>query len=306
MSLILYGQYPRSEQLVQATRDFDRGRIDESALLSSYKADRLALIDMQDKCEYMSSGLFHWEDLMRPFTGLIEGSTAGALTRFLETNTFWRILKCSKALKLRDTVVDQWIDGYFHSDPSRKCVFTLPFLFLFRDFSSGLNLEQIQSLFFELIAAIETRYKGVIVFFEPSIGWRELEDEERKAALLFSEKLKKRVSNPIALMTSFFSVEREINYLFELSFDMLGFDFYRNRQQALLQEFPEDKSLLAGVISTDSTALDSKEGLHQFIENAKNHLDEDRLYFTTSGMAELLPREVMDQKIAFFQSECIQ
>lgn len=303
MSVVLYGQYPRSESLVQATRDFDRGRTDAKALALRFEEDRASFLKLQEEAEYLSSGLFHWDDLMRPFASLIEGSRAGTLTRFLETNTFWRIIDCSRGLRVKEDELLPWVESFYSPNPSRKNVFTLPFLFLFRDFSAGLDVNEIGSLLYQVAAAISKHFDGLIIFFDPSFGWREIDAQERKAATVLVERIKRDLRNPLALMTSFFSVEKEKNYFFDLPFDMFGADFYRNRVDRFFQGFPADKALLAGVIGTDSTAVEKKDSIQQFMKRVAHHLSYESLYFTTSCPAELLPREVMDRKLAFFQTE---
>src|SRR5215211_703199 len=83
------GIYARSEKLVQATRDLDRGRTTEEAAEEQRLADLRAFIEAQREAglDYFSDGLLNWQDIFRPFDeSAAEGLHPGALTRFLNTN----------------------------------------------------------------------------------------------------------------------------------------------------------------------------------------------------------------------------
>src|ERR671912_2996367 len=86
------GIYARSEELVQATRDLDRGRTAEEAVEEQRLADVRAFVEIQREAglDYFSDGLLNWQDIFRPFDERAEGLRPGPLTRFLNTNTFYR------------------------------------------------------------------------------------------------------------------------------------------------------------------------------------------------------------------------
>jgi len=301
LSIILFGQYPRSEVLVKATRDFDRKRISKDVLESALKEDRSSLKNLQKGFSHFTPGLFHWEDLMRPYTELIENCQAGPLTRFFETNTFWRRLEVDGAFRIREDFLDEWSRKYFYPNDTYSAkdpmVFTLPFLFLFRSFSKGMHLDDIQKLLESIVTEIDKKYRGMVVFFEPNIGWKALEEADKKQARDFLDRIKSNTSIPLSLVQCFCSVENEKEFLYSLPVDSIGVDFYCNRLKDIGENFPENKTLLAGVISTESTSLEQKEHIIQFVEGVKKFLPDNNVSFTTSGPAELLPREVMDKKL---------
>ena len=86
------GIYARSETLVQATRDLDRGRTTEAAVQDQREADLRSFLDAQREAglDYLSDGLLNWQDIFRPFDEAARGLEPGPLTRFLNTNTFYR------------------------------------------------------------------------------------------------------------------------------------------------------------------------------------------------------------------------
>jgi 5-methyltetrahydropteroyltriglutamate--homocysteine methyltransferase len=86
------GIYARSETLVQATRDLDRGRTTEAVVQDQREADLRSFLDAQREAglDYLSDGLLNWQDIFRPFNEAARGLEPGPLTRFLNTNTFYR------------------------------------------------------------------------------------------------------------------------------------------------------------------------------------------------------------------------
>src|SRR5207342_2898170 len=91
------GMYPRSEALVQATRDLDRGRTTEAEVDARIEADQQELIGAQQAAglDLLTDGMLRWQDHFRPLLQAADGLETGALTRFLDTNTFYRAPKAS-------------------------------------------------------------------------------------------------------------------------------------------------------------------------------------------------------------------
>ena len=86
------GIYARSEALVQATRDLDRGRAAGEAVVKQQNEDLHGFLEVQRKAglDYLSDGLLNWQDVFRPFDAAARGLRPGPLTRFLNTNTFFK------------------------------------------------------------------------------------------------------------------------------------------------------------------------------------------------------------------------
>ena len=286
MSVILWGQYPRSEQLVQATRDFDRDRIDDKELSRIQESDRNALLALQKEFDYLSTGQLHWEDLIRPLSHLSPSFSSGALTRFFETNTFWRTIEGNG--NIDPQTCSSWIDRAFPGNSPNQTIYSFPFWFLFQQFSSGPSLDAFIPLFEQLP-------KGLILFVEPSFGWNPLSGKEQ--AHRFLDELKKRIDSPIAIVTTFHEISSELEYLYSLPVDGIGIDFYHNTSEGVLPTFPKDKFLIAGVIDTNSTLPEEKESLIEFRQQAESFLPREKLYYSHSGPAELLPRGIMDAKV---------
>ncbi len=88
----LTGAFPRSEALVQATRDLDRGRTTTEAVNELYLRTEAEVAQVEERLglEPRAGGYLRWQDLFRPFAETWEGFTVGPLTRWFETNQFFR------------------------------------------------------------------------------------------------------------------------------------------------------------------------------------------------------------------------
>lgn len=289
MKLILYGQYPRSEELVHATRAFERKRISKHELEACYVEEENRFEALQKNFKWKSSGLFRINSLIAPFQELITGAKCEPLKRFFETNTFWRVLEHQGTFRLKSNI-DAWRDLHYTKD-----VATLPFLFTFKRFSLGLSTTECAKSLKAAALSLQERGHGVIVFFEPSLGFEPIDPEDFRIAKDLVETVRGEV--PVIVATTFWSIKEQKDALFSLNADGYGIDFFQNTVEGVLSGFPNDKILISGVIRTDSTLIDDRTSLTRFLKKAENFVSKDKIFITTSQMAELLPEHVLHQKI---------
>ncbi len=88
----LVGPFHRPEPLVTATRDLDRGRTTPEAVEELFEAAEREVVALERRLGFdsLTAGFLRWPDLFRPFAETWEGFSVGPLTRWLETNTFFR------------------------------------------------------------------------------------------------------------------------------------------------------------------------------------------------------------------------
>jgi 5-methyltetrahydropteroyltriglutamate--homocysteine methyltransferase len=88
----LTGPFPRSEALVAATRDLDRGRASAESVEELFARTESEVVALERRLGFdgITGGYLRWPDLFRPFAETWEGFTVGPLTRWFETNTFYR------------------------------------------------------------------------------------------------------------------------------------------------------------------------------------------------------------------------
>src|SRR5688572_3196919 len=92
MRAFIPGIYPRSEALVGATRDLDRGRTTAADVEQQVAKDCEELVRVQESAglDLLTDGMLTSQDLFRPLVEASAGLTARPLVRFLDTNTFYR------------------------------------------------------------------------------------------------------------------------------------------------------------------------------------------------------------------------
>ncbi len=87
----LTSPFPRSERLVGVTRDLDRGRTTPELAEKAFVEAETELLTLEERLfNNVTAGYLRWNDPFRPISETWGGFTVGPLTRWLETNTFFR------------------------------------------------------------------------------------------------------------------------------------------------------------------------------------------------------------------------
>jgi 5-methyltetrahydropteroyltriglutamate--homocysteine methyltransferase len=88
----LSGPFPRSEALVAATRDLDRGRTTPEAVEELFARTEKEVLDLETRLglDAFTAGYLRWQDTFRPISESWSGFSVGPVTRMFETNTFFR------------------------------------------------------------------------------------------------------------------------------------------------------------------------------------------------------------------------
>lgn len=88
----LSGIFPRSEELIAASRAFERGRLDSASLRLQAEEEARRLVALQEEWgfDYVTDGLLRWQDLLRPLADELAGVHAGPVTRWFDNNSFYR------------------------------------------------------------------------------------------------------------------------------------------------------------------------------------------------------------------------
>lgn len=87
------GIHSRGEETIQATQDWERGRMTSQDLTRRFREDTQQLIDLQRSLRFdlISDGqlTMEWQDMLRPFTTRVRGVRKGPMVRWFNTNTFY-------------------------------------------------------------------------------------------------------------------------------------------------------------------------------------------------------------------------
>lgn len=246
------GIYPRSEGLIQATRDLDRGRADLAEVDARRAADLEALLGAQAEAglDLLSDGMLAWQDLFRPLVDASEGLEAGALTRFLDTNTFFRAPHATGAPRLATPL---GTDAVAELEGPR--LVTLPSPWAFGE-AAGVDPREIAR---DVLApAIDALDAELVVLSEPFLA----RSPDAELTALGDALAELPSAGTLVLQLTFGDASPLLERLVDLPLDGVGVDFYLTPFDAVPEGFP--KLLLAGVVDARSSAVEEPEVLAAF------------------------------------------
>jgi 5-methyltetrahydropteroyltriglutamate--homocysteine methyltransferase len=251
--------YPRSEALVQATRDLDRGRTTPEAVEEQVAGDIREFVNVQQEAalDLLADGLLTWQDLFRPLVDASAGLSARPLVRFLDTNTFYRAVlvdaepKLQRPLPAPELPTDRWLA-------------TLPSPYAF---SRAADREvSAESLAANVLAPQIEAYAqagcALIVLAEPFLT-REASGLPALVAAL--AELPRPV--PLMLQLPFGDAAPLLSDLGEAGLAGIGIDFYGTRLDAVPEGL--EVTVLAGVVDARNSALEDATELATFAEELR-------------------------------------
>jgi len=281
------GIYPRSEQLVQATRDLDRGRTSQEAVDEQVERDFAELVSVQQQAglDLLADGMLRWQDLFRPLLEASDGLETGALTRFLDTNTFYRAPHATSATPKLAAPLDE---RYVAPLPGPRLV-TLPSPFAL---SQGTGVPALTIAENVLEPAIQALDAELVVLAEPFFGREEAtspgELEPALAALAGGPKL--------ALQLTFCDAREPLEQgLAQLPVDAIGIDFYATHLSDVPKGF--GKLLLAGVVDARSSSLEDPRELALFAERLRNEREVEQIALVPNGDLQFVSERIAREKL---------
>ena len=305
---MLTGIYPRSEALVAATRDHDRGRIPEEELERHFERDYAQLITLQREAGFdlISDGLLNWQDLFQPFAEIIEHWEPGPLVRYFDNNTFYRQPRITGALKIDASKLNDWFMRYFqtHLNEMAPWKATLPSPYFTAHAAHDEHYHNRESLMLayaeDVLAPIvsELRERGVsfVQFQEPWLVFYR-SDNGLSALKEALARLRQAVGPGVqwGLHTYFGDAAPYLPELVELDLDAVGVDFVETDVEALPPFTGKD--LIAGCVDARSSWAETPEQITQFVERVSEALTPDGLYLVPNADLEFLPEAIARRKV---------
>ena len=287
------GIYARSEELVQATRDLDRGRTTVEAVEKQREADMRSFLGIQREAglDYLSDGLLNWQDIFRPFDEAASGLEPGPLRRFLNTNTFFR---APAATGEAPRLLEPLGEPYFRVGdlPRNRWVATLPSPHALAASAAGdLTPRAVaEGILGPQIQWLAQNGCAMVVLQETVLFGGRIDGYPLGDAL---DALQSPL--PIALQLPFGDSGDILGKLLELDVEAIGVDFYATDLEALPRPFP--KTLLAGVIDARNSLLEETEQLAKFGLQLLEELDGE-LHLVPNGDLQFVPEEMARHKVA--------
>jgi 5-methyltetrahydropteroyltriglutamate--homocysteine methyltransferase len=282
------GIYPRSEELVQATRDLDRGRTTPEAVADQVDRDLAELVFVQKQAglDLLADGMLRWQDTFRPLIERSEGLETGALTRFLDTNTFYRAPNATTdAPRLGAPLGTEYVADL----PAPRLV-TLPSPFALAH-GTGASAKAVAAgvLKPQLDALDDVE---LVVLSEPFLA-----REETTSLSDLADALDVLAGGPkLALWLTFGSASRLLGLgLADLPIDGIGIDFYATPATDLPEGF--DKLLLAGVLDARNSTIEDPREIASFAAGLRERGVEE-IALVPNGDLQYVSESIARQKLS--------
>lgn len=305
----LHGIYPRSEALVRATRDHDRGRIPDQALREQYERDYARLIELQRGAGLrpLSDGLLNWQDVFRPLSEIVAGWEPGALVRYFDNNTFYRQPHITGPLQLDEDKLDGWLERYVQTQRAEDepWVATLPspgfFAYASRDEHYGSKRALAQAYAEEVLGPLvhALAKKGVqwVQLQEPWLAFHRPEGGLDVLKGAFNALVRHKPSGlKLALHLYFGDAAPLLNELLklDLGIDAVGADFVATDLEALPPL--RGRTLLLGCVDSRESWVETPEQILSFAKRVLEELEPDGLALVPNADLELVPEAIAHKK----------
>jgi 5-methyltetrahydropteroyltriglutamate--homocysteine methyltransferase len=241
-------------------------------------------VQEQAGLDLVSDGLLGWQDLFRPLADAAEGLEARPLTRFLDTNTFYRALLVEGRPRLRAPLPAPDL-------PAGRWLATLPSPYALSRAADGRTSAQAfaADVLGPQIEAWAQAGCALVVLSEPFLA-RTGEAAEAVAAL---EELPTGV--PLALQLVFGDAAGVLEDLAATPVAAIGVDFYLTPLAAVPEDYPRE--LLAGVVDARSSALEDADEIGRFVERLAER-NPAGISLVPNGDLQFVPEIIAREKLA--------
>lgn len=295
--LTLHSLFPRSERLVTASRNLDRRRIGKSAYAKILNEEQESLFTFQQrlKCPFLESGYLNWPDRFRPLIESCSGLTSGSLTRFADTNTFYKPPVIWGEIKLDPKKFLTWFGK--PDDLPWKITLPSPFhLAIAAQQNNPAGIKLFGELLFQAADCLNRQGVSFVQFNDPVIGSEKPNRLVNKELVAFFTKLKK-----IADLTTGYYVEMaDFNQVAKsvlgLPVDYFGLDLLLTPIARLSKDLKE-KRLVLGCVDSRNSLIDEPETILAALNRIFKKLLPSHALITSNTALEFVPATIARQKI---------
>ena len=295
ISSYTFGIYPRSEELIEATRK------NTENLPSLFQKETGEYVNAQKNANlgFVSDPLLKWDDIYRPFSNLAAVNLS-SLNRIYEMNTFYRILSFDGANFING---GNNVQSHLDSSLPKNKTAAIPEPFTFADChiskESKTKEEFTMNLAKMLRVEIDSLVKSgfeIIQLLAPSIAYNKEVDFG-----LVSDALKILTDGLEAktiLHTYFGDVSAKIESLLDLPVSGLGFDITTTPESSIEKHSFSDKILTVGIINSFNTAIEKPQECIKRVDEINAQTKPKESYVSNNFDLEYVPKEFAMNKIS--------
>jgi len=295
ISSYTFGIYPRSEELIEATRK-NTENLDS---LSQKETEEYITAQKNANLGFVSDPLLKWDDIFRPFSSLTSVNLS-SLNRIYEMNTFYRILSFDGSdFTDGGNIVQSNLDS---SLPKNKTV-AIPEPFTFAELHTSKKFKKKDDFIINLAKMlrpeidylVESGFE-VIQLLAPSIAYNKEVDFG-----LVSDALKiitDGLEAKTVLHTYFGDVSTKIESLLDLPVSGLGFDITTTPVSSIEKHSFSNKSLTIGIINSFNTAIEKPQECIKQVDEINANTKPKESYVSNNFDLEYVPKEFAMNKIS--------
>jgi 5-methyltetrahydropteroyltriglutamate--homocysteine methyltransferase len=266
------GILPRPKELVEATRAYERKKIDEKVLEKAFKEATKKVVEAQVSAglSYVTDGMLKWQDLLRPFTENLEGLKAGALARWFNNNTFYRKPIVQSEIRLKEGIIAEL--AYVECLPSNspwKIVLPAPYTMM--RLSENKFYKDERELMFKYAEILKSEIESLtkvgfkyIQLSDPALVYNPLREQISRDTLAdVGEALRIAVKSTYAktcLQTFFGDFSQIMPEALNFPVEDLGIDLYETSLEKL-KEYEFDKDVALGLVDARSSLIEDENEL---------------------------------------------
>lgn len=294
-----HGIYPRSEALVQATRDLERGRTSAEAVDEVFDQDRRTYLELQReaKLDYISDGLLRWQDLFRPLVEASDGLGARVLLRWFNNNSFFRAPEPQGTPSFRE--LPAWVLRNGIPEP-RVATLPSPYLFSRAAQSDGDRDDLMRTVAREILApaaaALVAAGHTLIHLEEPWLPYFGIEDESWESLEGSLQAIREATGDATLVFHTYYGdAAPHADRLRRLPVDAIGIDFDETEAEEL--PAPWGTGLLAGVLDGRRSVTEAAGDVSDFVAEVVERLQPTALFVSSGSDLELSGPQVAPNKV---------
>jgi len=295
ISSYTFGIYPRSEELIEATRK-NTENLDS---LSQKETEEYITAQKNANLGFVSDPLLKWDDIFRPFSSLTSVNLS-SLNRIYEMNTFYRILSFDGSdFTDGGNIVQSNLDS---SLPKNKTV-AIPEPFTFAELHTSKKFKKKDDFIInlakmlrpEIDSLVESGFE-IIQLLAPSIAYNKEVDFDviSDALKIITDGLKAKT----ILHTYFGDVSKKIESLLDLPVSGLGFDITTTPASSIEKHSFSNKSLTIGIINSFNTAIEKPQECIRQVDEINANTKPKESYVSNNFDLEYVPKEFAMNKIS--------
>lgn len=283
------GILPRPKELIEATRAYDRKRVDEEELERAFKKATVKVIEAQASAgvSYVTDGMLKWHDLLRPVIEGLDGVKLGALARWFNNNTFYKKpVVLGEIKRNRDVVADLAMIEYLPKNIPWKAVLPAPYT-LTRLSENSFYRSETELLFRcaevlrEYIKSLAEKGFKYVQLSEPALVYNPLKEpvskdmlSEVKDALGVAVK---GLATRVCLQTFFGDFTQILPEALDFPVNDLGIDLYETSLEKL-KGYEFNKGVALGLIDARSSLLENEKELVTLAKELTESIYPSKMY----------------------------